>query len=74
MMTNLTCSTNIRSPVFRVMMSHFSGVEMITWVYSIWFLVKCTSPVNSFTVIPKILSLFPKFPVISETKAFIGAI
>lgn len=56
------------------MMSHFYGVDTITWVYYICVLVKCISPVSYLTVMFNVLSLLERLPVIYDTKAFIGAI
>lgn len=72
-MSSFTSSVYALSPDFLVMISHFSGVVTITWVSSIYCLVKWVSPVSSLTVIPYDSSLLWKLPTTSETRAFIGA-
>mmetsp|Transcript_35800 Transcript_35800/g.83556 ORF Transcript_35800/g.83556 Transcript_35800/m.83556 type:complete len:341 (-) Transcript_35800:1036-2058(-) len=73
MITSRTSCVYVRSPDFRVMMSHFSGVVTITCVSAICALVSCWSPVSSRTLMPYGSNRLPKFNTISCTSAFIGA-
>ena len=73
MMISLTSCVYTRSPDFRVIISHFSGVVTMICVASISALLSETSPVNSRTWIPNVFKRLLKLPTISATRAFIGA-